>query len=397
MTDDLHVRTLEPDEYRAANALFRSSLHHPSASDEAWASRTPAFTNARVLGAFRGDALVGTALSVASELAIPGGTLPLAMVTSVGVRADQTRRGVLTALMRAQFTGIPEPLATLHASEARIYGRFGYGVATRGRSFTVDRRRAERRPDAAEGGTVRLLSFADALPLLPGLYRGMGVGRPGWTGRADSWWQLTRAMVDELKLHAMVAVHAGPDGDDGFAVYTVRRDADHQRVLAVDDLHAATPQAWAGLWRYLASVDLIVRVETELRPLDEPVELLFTDRRTVATTEIVDETWLRLVDVPTALAARTFGSDGSVVIELADDFLPANSGRYRIGDGPARPVDEPAELAMDAETLAMLYLGDVTPSALAATGRLTVVKSDALRVADRLFAVGQAPWSGTFF
>ena len=131
------------------------------------------------------------------------------------------------------------------------------------------------------------------------------------------------------------------------------------------------------------------------------MDQLFTDRRAVEVTEVEDETWLRLVDVPAALTARTFGelaSDvGSVVIEVEDELLPANSGRYRIGDGQARRVDETAELAMSVNTLAALYLGDVAASALAAVGRLTVVKADALRVADGLFAVPAAPWCGTYF
>jgi predicted acetyltransferase len=131
------------------------------------------------------------------------------------------------------------------------------------------------------------------------------------------------------------------------------------------------------------------------------VEHLFTDRRAVDTTELEDETWLRLVDLPAALAARKFDElgtgAGSVVIEVRDQLLPENSGRYRIGDGPAKPVDEPAELTMDVDVLAQLYLGDVAVSELARAGRVGVVKSDALRVADRLFAVVESPWCGTFF
>jgi predicted acetyltransferase len=148
-------------------------------------------------------------------------------------------------------------------------------------------------------------------------------------------------------------------------------------------------------------VDLVDDVIAELRPVDEPLELLFNDPRTVATSTVDDETWLRLVDVPAALAARSFGElapgAGSVVLEVRDDLLPANSGRYRIGGGPARRVDETAELALGVDALAALYLGDVAASALATVGRLTVVKADALGVADRLFAVPAAPWCGTYF
>jgi predicted acetyltransferase len=203
-------------------------------------------------------------------------------------------------------------------------------------------------------------------------------------------------MLRETNQHTLVALHAGPDGDDGFVQYTVEREQD-QRVLVVGDLCADGPRAWAALWRFLLSVDLVTEIRASLRPLDEPLEALFTDRRVVRTSTVDDETWLRLVDVPTALAARTFGRAGSTVIEVRDDFLPANSGRYLIGEGPARPVSEPAELILDADALAMLYLGDTIPSALAAAGRLTVVKADALRVADELFAVPEMPWSGTFF
>ncbi|HVV22650.1 MAG TPA: GNAT family N-acetyltransferase [Pseudonocardiaceae bacterium] len=403
MTDDraFEVRALRPDELHSATNLFRGSLHHGPLSAEDWAKRAPHLADARVLGALRDDQLVGTALSFPSELAVPGGaTLPMAMVTAVGVRADQTRRGVLTALMREQLAGMAEPVATLRASEAVIYGRFGYGVATRGRSATITRLRAVGHSGAPEAGAVRLLAFKEALAVLPDLYRRIGARRPGWIARPDSWWRMTEGWMDELKFNGVVAVHSGPDGDDAFAFYMVQRDGDTRR-MNVEDLVADGPDAWAGLWRFLMSVDLVTEVRVELRPLDEPLELLFADRRAVRTTSVDDETWLRLVDVPTALAARTFGelaSDaGSTVIDVRDDFLPANSGRYRIGDGPARRVDEPAELALDVSDLAALYLGDVTPSALAAAGRLTVVKSDALRVGDRLFAVADTPWCGTFF
>ncbi|HEX9334889.1 MAG TPA: sterol carrier protein domain-containing protein, partial [Pseudonocardiaceae bacterium] len=117
----------------------------------------------------------------------------------------------------------------------------------------------------------------------------------------------------------------------------------------------------------------------------------------VHTSAIADETWLRIVDVQQALAARSFGSADSIVIEVRDPLLPANSGRYRIGDGPARPVSEPAELAMDAAVLATIYLGDVLPSALAATGHLTAIKDDAVAAADRLFAITASPWCGSYF
>lgn len=400
MTDERapDVRFLRSDELRAANTLFRATLHHGPVPEEIWAKRDGIVDQDRVLGAFVGDRMVGTALSYASAMAIPGGTvLPMAMVTGVGVRADHTRRGVLTAMMRTQLAGLDEPVAQLRASEAVIYGRFGYGVATRGRSVVVDRQRAVLRRDVPAHGTIRLLDYEDAMSILPSLYERIGATRPGWLSRPEGWWRATALYLEEHKVRGMAAVHSGPDGEDGFALYTVDRE-NGNRVLNVDQLHADGPESWAALWRFVLSVDLVSEVRADLRPVDEPLELLFTNWRALRTSGIDDETWLRIVDVPAALAARAYDeSAGSVVIEVRDDFLPPNSGRYLIGDGPARRVEEPAELAVDVDALATLYLGDVLPSALVGTGRLTVEKADALRVADRLFAVQGAPWCGTFF
>lgn len=396
------VRFLGPDEFRTASTVFRASLHHKPASDDAWAKRGDAYEEGRVLGAFRGDTMVGTALSYGGRIAVPGGAVvPMAMVTGVGVRADETRRGVLTSLMRTQLGGVSEPVASLRASEAGIYGRFGYGVATRGRTVRIDRRRAALRPDApGTTGSTRLLSSpADAWQVLPPLFDSLTDRRPGWSARPSGWWAAIRTWVEEGKSSNQAVIHSGPDGDDGFVAYHV--EPGHRAVLEVDDFCADGPQAWAALWRFLLAVDLVDEIRAPLRPLDEPLEQMFTDRRVVETTAIDDETWLRLVDVPAALAARTWGEPapamGSVVIEVRDPLLPANSGRYRIGDGTARVVADPAELTMDVDVLAAIYLGDVAPSALAAAGRITVGKSDALPVADRLFGIVGSPWCGTFF
>lgn len=395
------IRLLGPDEFRAAFTLFRGSLHFPPATDEAWALRGVSYEEGRVYGAYRDDTLVGTALSYPGELCVPGGALvPMAMVTAVGVRADHTRRGVLTQLMGTQLRGLAEPVATLRASESAIYGRFGYGVATRVRTVVVNRRRAVPRPAVPDGGSVRLLPLLEAQDMLPALYDRVSIRRPGWTSRPIGWWNAMRMWTTERKEHTMVAVHSGPDGDDAFVSYHVERN-DGTTTLEVNDLFFDRPEVWAALWRFLLAVDLVDRVRCDFRPLDEPVEELLTDRGQVETTQVEDETWLRLADVPAALAVREFGElapgAGSVVVEVRDPFLPANSGRYLIGDGPARPVAEPAALTMDVDVLAELYLGAVAPSVLAGAGRIGVAKADALPVADRLFAVSGAPWCGTFF
>jgi len=86
---------------------------------------------------------VGTAATHSFELTLPGEILvPAPGVTAVGVLPSHRRQGVLSAMMRHQLTELRaggEFLSVLLASEASIYGRFGYGPATYTQRLTVPR------------------------------------------------------------------------------------------------------------------------------------------------------------------------------------------------------------------------------------------------------------------
>ncbi|ASO20088.1 putative acetyltransferase [Actinoalloteichus hoggarensis] len=402
---DYRIRTLDDADTPAADALFRGTLHHRPTSVEQLDDLKPSYAPGRALGAFDGDELAGTALSYPSALAVPGGaTLRMAAVSRIGVRADHTRRGILTALQRHQFQDLVERgdvVATLRASEATIYGRFGYGVAERTRSITVDPLTARIRPDLAPVGRIRLVDDAEAKTLLPTLYERIGLHRPGMMARpAELWniWWIRAAKVDGL---SRTAVHTDAEGvADGFVTYRASKAAGFRAELTVDDLHGATPTAIRELWRFLLGVDLIAAIKAGSQPVDDSLEWLLVDRRAVRVDAVQDSTWLRLLDVPTALAARTYGDADSVVIELTDDLLPANAGRYRIGSDGARRTDDPAALSMGVAALGALYLGDVAPSTLAEAGLITTPGGPdpaALRRADRLFRTPVLPHCGSFF
>jgi len=401
----IDVKTLEPDGFRAAHTLFRATMHHAPADDTRWQQVAPSFVPGRVFGAYSGGSLVGTALSLPLPMTVPGGVvLPSAAVTRVGVRADQTRRGVLSALMREQLATVAaagEPLASLRASEYRIYGRYGYGVASRGRNFAVDTRRAAFHSGAPASGEVRLVDRADLMTVLPRVYQRLAPGRPGFLRRDEARWKLMLDLAPEGVGHLNAAVHTGPDGDDGFVVYrpetNPKPDDPWGVMLQVEDLHAADIAAAAALWRFVLNVDLINEVRAWLRPLDEPLPLLLADARAARTTELGDEAWVRLVDVPVALSARSWAGSEPVTIAVHDGLLPANSGTYRITPDGVSRADERAQLECDIAVLGRLYLGDVAPSTLAATGWLSVLDPAALPAADALFATGVVPWSGTFF
>ncbi len=402
---DVHV--LDADRLRAAYDLFGAALHRGVAPDQRWDTARGLYEPGRTFGVYDGELLVGTAMSFATGTAVPGGAvLPTAAVSRVGVRADHTRRGVLTALVGRQLAAVAdagEVLASLRASEAPIYGRFGYGVASRGQNLRVRRRGSGWRAAAPTGGAVRVLEPGEVLDVLRPLHRRLAHLRAGGITRTDAWWELSvgRALADHD--HLVVAVHTGPDGDDGFLAASARGgERFGEDTLVVSDLHAAGPAAVAGLWRFALGLDLVAVVEGRLRPLDEPLDLLLADPRDVEVTGVDDETWLRVVDVPAALAARRFAPAGPVLLEVRDRLLPANDGVYRIADGAAERVGDPggpvrAELECDPAGLAMAYLGDRAPSALVATGWWRAVDPAAVARADQAFHTGSAPWSGTFF
>lgn len=396
---DHTARVLRSDEHKAAEKLFFESVHFAPPTGEQAEHSQASFQPGRAFGVFDNDELIGTARSMDSSLVVPGGSeVANAAVTEVGVRSDRTRRGVLRELMRAQLADCAERgvvTANLHASEGAIYGRFGYGPATYAHDGVLDRRRAVLRDGLPAGGEVERMGLDAALARLPEIYSALPADRPGMLGRSAELWKVLRAYATGPQSLIVPVVHHGPTGADGFAFYEVQRRDERSR-LFVQDLHAATPQAFVGLWRYLLGVDLVDEIVARSRPLDEPTALLFTDPRIYRTENAGDETWLRLVDVPAALRAMRRDGD-RLVVEVSDRILERNAGRYAVTPDAVNRTDEPADLWLDADTLAMIYFGTWRPSELADFGRITFRDPEATAAADRLFDTRRTAWCGTFF
>ena len=402
---DFMVRPVAEGEQRACHTVLAQALHFPPPSDERWEAIKASFPAERKFAAFAGDAPVGVVTSFATGLRVPGGKLvSAAAVDGVGVRADWTRRGVLTAMMSVQlpdFVRRGHVLASLHASETTIYGRFGYGPATYGKTVRLSKPQARWRPEVPAAGEIRILSPEQAVKRVPEIYRSIGLRRPGMIARPDVWWPSghdSRVIAGWLR----VAVHTGPDGDDGFATFQIveRRSFDAPELGAaveVRDMHAATPGAVAGLWRFLLGVDLVSEVRARSRPMDEPLAGMLVDPRACQVSAVDDDLWVRLIDVEAALNARTYFEADPVVLDVRDSRLPENSGQYLVGRHGAERTDAAADARLDVDTLAMMYLGEWPASALAQTGRIEVVEPSALARLDELFRTPMKPWCGTHF
>jgi len=368
----------------------------------------------RLVAAFDGEIPVAAAAALTFRLTVPGGDVGAAGVTAVGVEPGHRRQGILRTLMRQQLDdvrGRGEPVAILWASESAIYQRFGYGLGTLNGTFEIDRgRTAWLRPGRPEG-RMRLVDPAEALATFPPVYERMRAVTPGALSRTEDWWRWGTLHDAEYSRRG-----AGPKfrylyevdgGAEGYALYRVKTDWDERgskSQLLVVEAMALSPRAERAVWGFLFGVDLVRTTKAGRVPVPHPLLLELADPRALGITT-GDGLWVRLVDLPAALAARRYGAAGTLVLEVADSFCPWNAGRWRLvatgepGDAAAvvERTDAPADLALDVADLAAAYLGGFRVSDLARAGRVEELVPGGLRRADALFAADRTPWCATMF
>lgn len=404
---NLEVRPIEDEEFADYTRTIMSAFGgHPT--DEDLEFQRIGFERDRSLAAFDAGAVVGCAGAISFELTLPGGTsTPVAGVTAVGMRPTHRRRGLLTALMGRQLDDVAargEALAVLLASESVIYGRFGYGQANTNAHWELRTEGTRFRQRPSQAGRFRLVDKEEASKLVPALHDRIRLRHPGAVGSNEGWWE--RWFVDRKEWHdgasaRFYVIHESAGGEpDGYLAYRVKEgDWRHglaDNTLQIASLEAVDDETAAALLEYAIEVDLVAKVTAWSRPVDEPLRWRLADPRRMSLTDAGDHLWARLVDIPAALAARRYGTDDRLVIEVVDAFRPANDGRYFIEGGPegaacTRTEDEP-DLAMGIEDLGALYLGGVQPTVLAKAGRVAERTSGALRRADALFLSSPAPW-----
>ncbi|GAA1662889.1 GNAT family N-acetyltransferase [Fodinicola feengrottensis] len=390
----------EPAELERAGQVFRTSLVGVRSMPEG--TDTVSLTEpGRMIGAVVDGEIVGTVNSYSARLRVPGGELvPHAAVTHVGMLPTHTRRGIITKLMRRQladFAARGEIIATLRASEAVIYERFGYGVATTAASYEVTCAQARFRDGVPAGGQIRLLDPTTSRPFEEAFCAAAGLSWTGAIERYPYWWRHQQAWPQPL---SYVAVHGPAGAEDGYVRYRpldVDNWFDGPKILFVGDLVATTDQAWAGLLRHVLSVDLVKQVNFNYQPIDSPLPAMMVDTRAVRTAAIDDETWLRLVDVQAALVRRTYAGDGVVTVAVTDAILPENSGTYEISAKGAVRTDAVADLSLDVATLGALYLSGPRWRQLQVAGRVVEHREGAIAAADDLFRTDRPPFCGTYF
>ena len=361
----------------------------------------------RMLAALDDGRIVGGSGSFEFEMTVPGATVPTAGVTVVGVLPTHRRRGVLTAMMRMQLDDVHErgePLAALFASDERIYGRFGYGLAELMGEMQLLRDRSAFAVPLERQGRLRTVEPDEALDLFPPVWERLRPRVPGMLSRSREWWEL-RVLRDS---ESRRPPGAGPkrfallelDGEvAGYAVYRHApkwEEGMPRGTLNALEVVGANPQADAELWRYLCDIEWVETVNAWLLPVDHPLLFLLAEPRQMRL-RVSDGVWVRLVDVGEALSRRSYAADGAVVFEVEDPFCPWNAGRWKLDGGEAKRTRAAPEIACDVGALGSVHLGGFSWGQLVRAGRVEEVRPGAAARADAMFRPDRAPWCPEIF
>jgi len=337
---------------------------------------------------------------------VPGAQVPVGGVTMVGVRPTHRRRGILRDLMRAQLTEIheagTEPLAALTASEAVIYGRFGYGLAADYQAIVVPKvSRALRSVAGIDDVRIRYVDVREAMAGCAALRNRLAEERPGMFQHDDRWNEhiiSDNVTSDPANGSKRRCVLAERDGElTGFAHYRTKRA--EKGYVQVDRVHAVDIASHAALWRYLLEPDLLSETRSEIASDDPLLDLLLDPRAPSPITR--DGLWVRTLDVGRALAARTYARDIDVVLDVTDGFLPWNVGKWQLSGGldgaKCEPTTREPDLTVDVRELGAVYLGRPSLARLGRAGLVEEHTAGALAATSQAFSTSRLPFLDTGF
>jgi predicted acetyltransferase len=172
--------------------------------------------------------------------------------------------------------------------------------------------------------------------------------------------------------------------------------------IKVLEFVAASPTAYRNLWAYLGGVDIIDEVHLSGRPVDEPARWLLADGRALHQSDLVDDLWVRILDLPAALEARGYAASGRIVLEVVDDEGAGfTAGRYLldVDESGARctTTTQSADVTLTQRVLASAYLGDRSVRALSVAGRVDEHTAGSLGRLDAMLVTPRPPYNGTGF
>jgi predicted acetyltransferase len=181
----------------------------------------------------------------------------------------------------------------------------------------------------------------------------------------------------------------------------MRRQGDSDMgTLEVVEQVSATEVAHAAIWRFLLDFDLVGNITAINRPSDDSLWWMLSDPRRLRR-KSHDALWVRLLDIPKALEARTYNSDGILKIGLLSEVQSESAGTYVIeiddSRGSVKKTTDKPDVVMTPADLSALYLGGISSGPLFEAGRINEITTGSLVKLTGMFNTDSAPWCAHYF
>ncbi|MGF3055782.1 GNAT family N-acetyltransferase [Microbacterium sp. YY-01] len=407
------IDSANPDDLRAFMRADARGFLDEEPTDKELSSYAPVTAARRNIGVFDSDAAAGdlpvaTVNSWVTPMTVPGGEIPLWAISSVTVAATRRRRGIARGLLEGELRAAAAAgiaVAGLTVSEATIYRRYGFASAVPVAEITVDTQRAGWIGPTDNGVRLDYGTPDDLAATLSDLHEKERTQRSGqiagWEGRWQQFSGADETVKNARSLRGVIARDASGEAS-GVMTYTLEEVAGTFRFeMRIRHISALTPEALRSLWQFAVQHDLVIRVHADQRPVDDPLPWLVADQRAV-TVRVHDHGWLRVLDVPAALQARSYRAPLNVTIKVTDSLgFAEGTWNVSVTDGaatvvPASVTDAEADVRLDAPALAALYAGGVSALRLRAAGHLHATYEVAAAVDDAFRAV-PAPVLGIWY
>lgn len=373
----------------ALASIVGESFAIPVEDTRRWIDERVLRANARVL---RADGRIVGGLGVVPMGQFFGGRrLAMGGVLGVAMRPADRGQGLAREMMQRSLREQYEagfPISTLYPATISLYRRVGYEIAGTRSRLSISAR------DLPARGSVDVRVREIAAEDYDGLARAYGESAarsPGFLDRGEYLWRRIRAPQGK-PARGFVAERGGHVTG---GVHYVQQQCDmrgHQ-TIELTDLTAADSETARALWALIGSHRSLVSDVTWYGSERDPLLLSFEERR--FRVELADYWMVRVVNVEAALAARGYptGVSGELHLEVQDDLIVENAGRWVLSCGPSGgrvTRGGRGELRLHVRDLAPLFSGYFSASELARVGRVSGGEA-AIACADALFGA-PSPW-----
>ena len=359
------------------------------------------------------ERIVGTGGADSYSLTVPGGAVvSMAGVAYMTTSVTHRRQGAFSGMMNHIHDEARERgdiVSGLWASQAHLYSRFDYGLGVNSYDWEIDPgfgsfSHSPISDDDKSDAHVYFVDADEAAAMLPGIYEQMCQQTIGSVDRNPGRWRYQ--LFDEERIRdgasALFFAICEEDGEKtGYVAYRMRRKGDTDMgVMEIIEQVSVTDTAHATMWRFLLNFDLVGKITATNRPADDPLWWMLADPRRL-NRKSHDALWVRLLDIPKALEARTYNADGHLKVGLISESQPAVAGTYVLdidnSQASVKKTTDKPDVIMTPADLSAIYMGGATPGSLVEAGRIDTVTTGSLAKLHGMFSTDSAPWCAHYF